>query len=95
MKKTICGVELNLFKNKPEPEEVAGIVRNWDIRQQADFIGWWGSLNRSANNLDWAPSFVQKIEELDAENQDGSGMEFLKALSDALIEYEKGRAHVK
>lgn len=35
---TICGVSLDAFANKPEPEELACIVAAMEPNQQAEFI---------------------------------------------------------
>ncbi len=91
IKTTICGIELSLFKNKPTPEEIAGLIVSLSIEEQADVIGWWGSL-RSRNNLEERTiKLVNAIDAIDEDNADGSGMQLLNDLRTALNLFEQSR----
>ena len=49
-RQTICGVNVEAFASKPEPEELAHIVAAMDSEQQAEFIISLGEALYFSNN---------------------------------------------
>lgn len=51
---TVCGVKLDAFASKPDPEELAYVVAYMDARQQAQFIMSVGeALHFTKNPVDY------------------------------------------
>jgi hypothetical protein len=86
--KTICGVDLDLLKERPRPEELADIVAEWNSGQQAEFLMTLGEKLRTYCGgkvaMQWE-YLARDIRDLEKRLHDDSATELLQELTERLM----------
>jgi hypothetical protein len=84
---TICGIDLDLLKRQPSPEELAYIVAGWNSKDQADFLIVLGEQLREQSSGRVAMQWQYIADDLSSTERrlhDESGSELIREIAQRL-----------